>query len=66
MIKKIPEANGLVTTTVLNTQMKKIPDNSSLVTITVLNIKIGDVDNNIHDYAKYIITPGNNKLTEEI
>ena len=44
LIKTIPDASGLVTTIVLNTNIseveKKIPNTSSLVTTTVSNIKI--------------------------
>ena len=55
MLIKIPDINGLVTTTILNTKIgeveNKIPSASGLVTATVLNTK-----NKIHDHAQYITT----------
>ena len=57
--KKIPDASGLVTTTVLNTKISevenKIPDTSSLVTITVLNTKISEVENKIPDNSNILL-----------
>ena len=53
--KKLPDTSGLVTTTVLNTEISevknKIPDTRGLVTATVLNKKISEVENKIpsHD-----------------
>ena len=68
--KKIPDTNGLVTTTVLNTKIieveNKIPDPSSLVATTVLNKKIKEVQNKIPGHAKYITTQEFNKLTTNI
>ena len=50
-LKKIPDFTGLVTTTVLNTNIaegeNKIPDGSGLVTTTFLNAKIREVGNKI-------------------
>ena len=47
LIKKIPDTNGLVTTTVLNTKIvkveNKISNTSSLMTATALNAKINEV-----------------------
>ena len=60
MLIKIPDINGLVTTTILNTKIgevgNKIPSASGLVTATVLNTKSGSVENKIHDHAQYITT----------
>ena len=54
--KKIPDTNGLVIATVLNTKISevenKIPDTSCLVTTTALNTKISKVDNKIPDHPK--------------
>ena len=50
LIKKIPDVNGLVTTTVLNTKINienKIPDTGGLVSATVLNTKVELVKNKI-------------------
>ena len=60
LIKKIPDASGLVTTTVSNTKIRevenKILDTSRLVTTIVLYVNIGEVENKIPDHVKYIIT----------
>ena len=48
LIKKKPDVNGLVTTTVLNTKINsenKIPDTGDLVSTTVLNTKVELVKN---------------------
>ena len=67
--KKIPDTNGLVIATVLNTKISevenKIPDTSCLVTTTALNTKISKVDNKIPDHPKQITTQEFNKLTAE-
>ena len=69
LIKKIPDTDGLVTITVLNTKNSKveskIPDTSSLVTTTVFNKNICQVDNKNPDHAKYINTQEFNTLTPE-
>ena len=69
MIKKIPDTNGLVTSTVLNTNIigfeNKIPHTCSLVTTTVPNTQISEVENKIPDHAKYITTQEFNKSTAE-
>ena len=69
LIKKISNAGGLVTTTVLNKRISKvgnkIRNTSSLVTATVLNAKISEVENKIPDDSKYITTHEFNKLTAE-
>ena len=48
LIKKIPDTNSLVNTTVLNTKVNevenKVLDTNGLVTTTVLNEKISEVD----------------------
>ena len=55
--KIIPDASGLVTTTVLNTKISevenKIPDTSSLMTTNLLTTKITEVEKKIPDHAKY-------------
>ena len=65
----MPDTSGLVTTTVLNTEISevenKIPDTSSLVTITILSTNISEVENKSLDHVKHIITPEFNKLTVE-
>ena len=57
LIKKIPDTNGLVTTTVLNAKISdvenKILGTSSLVTTTVLNTKISEAENKNPDHVKY-------------
>ena len=67
LIKKIPDASGLVTTTVLNRKINevenKISDISGLVTTNVLNSEISEVENKIPNHAKYISTQEFNKLT---
>ena len=69
LIKKIPDASGLGTTTVLNTKISevenKIPNTSGLVATNVLNTKIREVENKISNHDKYIATPEFNKLTAE-
>ena len=69
LIKKIPDASGLVPVTVLNTKISevenKIPNTSSLVTSTVLNTKISEVEKKIPSHNEYIATPGFNRLTAE-
>ena len=69
LIKKIPDTNDLVTTTVLNTKISevenKIPDTSGLVTTIVLNTKTSEVENKTPDNSKYITTQEFNKLTAE-
>ena len=61
--------SGIVTTTVLNTEISevenKIPNMSGLVIITVLNTKISELENKIPNYDKYMTTPEFNKLTAE-
>ena len=58
--KKLSDASGLVTTTVLNTKISevenKIPDTSNLVTTTVFNVKTCEVENRIpkNDTYTYI------------
>ena len=56
MLIKIPDASGLVTTTVFTTKIRevenKIPNTCKLVTAIVLNPKINEVENKIHDHAK--------------
>ena len=67
VIKKIPDTNGLVTTTVLHPKISevenKIPNTSSLGSTTVLNTKISEVENKIPDNSEYITTQEFNKLT---
>ena len=69
LIKKIPGTSGLLTTTVLNTNIseieKKIPDTSSLMTTPVLKTKISEVENKIPHHAKYITTHEFNNSTAE-
>ena len=69
LIKKIPDTEGLVTTTDLNTNISEVEnkmlDTSSLVTTTGLNTKIGEVDNKTPDHVKYITIEEFNKLTAE-
>ena len=69
LIKKIPDTCGLVTTTVLNTNINevenKIPDTRGLVTTTVLNTKMNEVENKISDHPKYITAPEFITLTVE-
>ena len=70
--KKIPDASGLVTTTVLNTKISKvtnkIPDTSNSVTTNAFDIKISEVENKFPDHAnilhrsKLIYTDVGNKL----
>ena len=59
MDKRIPDASGLVTTTVLNTKISevesKIQDTGNLLTIDVLNTNISEVENKIHNHDKYIL-----------
>ena len=68
-VKKIPDASGLVTTTVFNQKTSevenKILDTSSLLTITVFNTRFSEVENKIFDHAKYTTTQEFNKLTAE-
>ena len=58
MLIKKKDASGLVTATVLNTNIcevdNKIPDTSSLLTTTVVTIKISKVGTKTSDHAKYI------------
>ena len=55
--KKVPNTNGLVTTTFLHTKISKlITKYQILVTTTVLNTKISEVGNKIPDKSKYIAT----------
>ena len=58
---KIPDASGLVTTTVLNTIIgeikNKIPVVSGVVIASVLNTKIGNIENKTSDHVKYINNP---------
>ena len=65
--KKIPDASGLVTTTVLNTKISEAEDKmpSTLMTTTILNTEISEVENKIPDNFKYITTQEFNKLTTE-
>ena len=69
MLIKKADTSGLLTTTVLNTNISevenKIPNTSNLVTTTVLNTKIIKVENKIPDNSKYITTQEFNKLTAE-
>ena len=69
LLKKIPDTTGLVTSTILNTEISeienKMPNTSSLVTATVLNTKISEIENKISDPVKYITTQEFNKLTTE-
>ena len=68
-IKKIPDASGFVTTTVLNTKISenenKIPHTSNIVTTTALDTKISEVETKIPDHDKYITAEEFNKLTAE-
>ena len=67
--KKVPDASGLVTTTVLNSKISKvknkIPNTSNLVITTVLNTKINKVGNKIPNNSKYINIQDINKLMAE-
>ena len=49
--EKIPDASGLVTTTVLNTKLSEVenktPNSRSLVTTTILNARNSEVENKI-------------------
>ena len=65
--KKIPDASGLVTTTVLNTKISEAEDKmpSTLMTTTILNTEISEVENKIPDNFKYITTQEFNKFTTE-
>ena len=67
--KKIPNTNGLGTTTVLNTKINevenKVPDTSSLVRTNVFNTKFSEVENKILNHAKYITGQEFNKLAAE-
>ena len=67
--KKIPNTNGLGTTTVLNTKISevenKVPDTSSLVSTNVFNTKFSKVENKVLNHAKHITSQEFNKLTAE-
>ena len=69
LLIKTPDACGLVTASVLNTNISevenKIPDTSSLVTTTTFNTKIIEVEIKVPDHVKYITTQEFNKLTAE-
>ena len=69
LIKKIPDVNCLVTTTVLNTKVSKFENKilgaSSSVTTTVFNTKINETENKILDNAEYITTQEFDKITTE-
>ena len=60
LIKRIPDASGLVTTTILITKIgeveNKMPGTSGLVKKTDYNAKISDIEN------KYFITSDYNKI----
>ena len=69
LIKKIIDASGLATATVLNTKVSevenKIPNTSGSVTTTVLSTKICEVENKIPNHDRYITTLEFNKLIAE-